>query len=87
MAIPAVAIAVLRLPGKGCFSLSLALLVALISIWFPRDMNDMTLGLWHPGYKIDAPTPPLMIAAVGWSIFLAVSFAVVAGFDATTDPG
>jgi hypothetical protein len=86
MAIPAAAIAVVRLPGKECFSLSLALFVALLLIWFPRDVNEMTLGLWHAGYKIDAPTPPLMIAAVGWAILIAVSFAVAAGFDAATDP-
>jgi hypothetical protein len=85
MAIPAAAVAVARLPGKECFSLSLALFVALILIWFPRDVNEMTLGLWHAGYKIDAPTPPLMIAAVGWAILIAVSFAAAAGFDAATD--
>jgi hypothetical protein len=85
LAIPAAAVAVVRLPGKECFSLGLLLFVALILIWFPKDVNEMTLGLWHAGYKIDAPTPPLMIAAFGWAILIVASFAVAAiGFHADT---
>ena len=86
IAVPAAAVAVLQLPGKECFSLTLALFVALILIWFPRDVNEVTLGLWHAGYKIDTPTPSLMIAAFGWVILVAVSFAMVVGFEVATGP-
>jgi hypothetical protein len=85
IAIPVAAVAVVRLPGKECFSVNLVLFVALILIWFPQDVNEMTLGLWHAGYKIDAPTPPLMIAAFGWVILVVTSFAAAVGFHGDTD--
>jgi hypothetical protein len=75
------AAAVLRLPGKECFSMSLLLLLALIFIWFPKDVNEMTLGLWHAGYKIDSPTPPLMIAAFGWALLFVAALAAALGFQ------
>ena len=51
--------------------------VALAFIMFPKEIDDLTFGQWTPGEgipaKIDAHTPPFLIAAFGWFMLLAIT--------------
>lgn len=44
--------------------------VVLVLIWFPDAVNTYTVGMWVDGYKIESPTPPIMISAFGWILLL-----------------
>ncbi len=48
----------------------------LVFIWFPKHIDEYTFGMWTKGYRIDAHTPAVFIAAVGW-ILLLVSASLV----------
>src|SRR5271165_3857175 len=52
--------------------LRVALIMAppMVLIWFPEQIDEYTFGTWHRGYRIDAHTPPAMIAMFGWVILL-----------------
>jgi hypothetical protein len=43
---------------------------ALLLIWFPEQVDDYTFGTWTRGGRIDAHTPPFLIAAAGWVLLL-----------------
>ena len=47
---------------------------ALILIWFPQMIDDLSIGQWTRGGRIDAPTPPFLIAAVGWVLLGVVTW-------------
>ena len=51
-----------------------ALIVAILSIWFPDSVNDYTIGLWVDGYRIENATPRWMIAFFGWVILFLLIF-------------
>jgi hypothetical protein len=42
----------------------------LFLIWFPREIDDFTFGLWYRGYQIDSHTPGALIAAMGWIVLV-----------------
>ena len=65
-----------HLPGSVVFGLFLGFGGCLSLIWFPDDVNDLTMGSWTKGAQIDVPTPPLMIAGFGWLVLLAISIVV-----------
>lgn len=62
-----------HLPGKALAGLAVALGGCALLIWYPRQINDLTLGAWTRGGQIDVPTPPGMIAGFGWIVLLAVA--------------
>lgn len=39
-------------------------------IWFPEQIDDLSFGAWTKGAQIDAHTPPVAIAAMGWLFLL-----------------
>jgi hypothetical protein len=44
--------------------------MALLLIYFPDTIDDLTFGLVTRGGPIDAHTPPWMISFVGWLLIL-----------------
>jgi len=71
-----VLLAVVGGDGRELFAVVAGLLVPIVLIWFPEEVNDVTLGMWGDGPMIDRPTPPAIIAAFGWLLLL---LAVVGG--------
>lgn len=45
-------------------------LLALLMIWFPEDINDLTLGSFGEGGAINKPTPTFLISGFGWVYLL-----------------
>ena len=62
--------------GRELFGVFVGVLVPVVLIWFPEEVNDFTLGMLWDGSVIDRPTPPALIAGFGWVLLLLV---VVAG--------
>ena len=62
--------------------------LALILIWFPEAIDDLTFGQWTRGGQIDTHTPPFLIAAFGW-ILLALTtwFLFTVGWAAKSSSG
>jgi hypothetical protein len=48
--------------------------LALIMIWFPAAIDELTFGQWTRGGQIDAHTPPFLIAAVGWILLVLITY-------------
>jgi hypothetical protein len=44
--------------------------IALVCIWFPALVDDVTFGTTRAGYKIDTHSPPWLIAGCGWLLLL-----------------
>lgn len=63
--------AVADFQGRLLFDYFLFTAIVLVLIWFPDSVNDYTIGMWIDGYKIENPTPPIMIAGFGWLALLA----------------
>jgi hypothetical protein len=58
-------------PNKdGLVSIAIAMAAPLVLIWFPDLIDEYTFGTWDKGNRIDAHTPPVMIAMFGWVILL-----------------
>lgn len=66
------AAALYRVWPNAAALLRVAIIMALpiVLIWFPEQVDEYTFGTWHRGYRIDAHTPPAMIAMFGWVILL-----------------
>lgn len=47
--------------------------VALVLIYFPDTIDDLTFGTYVRGGLIDSHTPPFLIAAFGWVIMLTLA--------------
>ena len=48
--------------------------LALLFIWFPEAIDDLTFGMRTRGGQIDAHTPPFLIAAVGWILLALITW-------------
>jgi hypothetical protein len=66
-------IAIMKFHSEVLFHYCIFTAVVLVLIWFPDAVNTYTLGLWIDGYKIENPTPPIMIAVFGWLVLLLVN--------------
>jgi uncharacterized membrane protein YoaT (DUF817 family) len=55
---------------RGGWYVVLGVVPSLLFIWFPEQVDEYTFGAWRDGYRIDAHTPPVMIAVVGWILLL-----------------
>lgn len=69
-------------PGRVLLELTLLDAACLALIWFPEDINDLTVGTWWRGYQINAPTPAIFIAGFGWVCLIALSVALLVAFHA-----
>lgn len=68
---------------RGGWYVLLILVPSLVFIWFPEQVDEYTFGTWRHGYRIDAHTPPVMIAVAGWLLLLLdASFVVSPNFIA-----
>ena len=61
----------------GLWLVSIGCVPLLALIWFPRQIDELTFGDWHRGYQIDAHTPPVLIAAIGWMVLLLFAAALL----------
>jgi len=66
------AVVLLRIwPNKDALvRIAIAMVVPLLLIWFPEQIDDYTFGSWYKGNRIGVHTPPLLIAMFGWVILL-----------------
>jgi len=58
--------------GQELFAVAAGVLVPVVLIWFPEEVNDLTLGMWWDGPFIDRSTPPAFIAGFGWLLLVLV---------------
>jgi hypothetical protein len=71
--------------GAGdLFGLGLALAGCALLIWFPDEINSLTLGEWTRGAQINVPTPPCLIAGFGWVVLVAAAAAINIGLIKST---
>jgi len=68
-----------HLPASVLFGLCLGFGGCILLIWFPEDVNELTLGSWTKGAQIDVPTPAFLIAGFGWAVLLALFIAINLG--------
>jgi hypothetical protein len=69
-------VAFMRFDSQMLLKYCVFTVIELVLIWFPEEVNDYTLGIWSNGYKIENPTPPVMIAGVGWILLLLLNGAL-----------
>jgi hypothetical protein len=69
-------VAFMRFDSQMLLKFCLFTVIELVLIWFPEEVNDYTIGLWIDGYKIENPTPPVMIAGFGWILLLLLNGAL-----------
>ena len=65
----AVLLHILRISPRSWY-VTLIIVPALVLIWFPDEIDELTFGVWTRGYQIDTHTPGPMIAAVGWILLI-----------------
>ena len=59
------------------FHLILPVLFPVALIWYPKEINEFTLGLYGEGATINAPTPAFLISGFGWLILLGLSISII----------
>ena len=59
------------------FYLILPIIFPVILIWYPKEINELTIGLYGEGGTIDKPTPSFLISGFGWLVLLGVPVATV----------
>lgn len=63
--------AIATLENKEIFAVVIGYIIPVLMIWFPEEVNDLTLGTGGvDGPVIDSPTPAFMISGVGWLVLL-----------------
>ena len=68
-----------HLPGSALFGLCLGFAGCLALIWFPEEVNELTLGSWTKGAQIDVPTPAFLIGGFGWVVLLVMAAVINVG--------
>jgi hypothetical protein len=53
--------------------------VAILLVWFPNEVDELTLGLWYAGYRIESHTPNWLIMGFGWLFSLAITVLEIDG--------
>jgi hypothetical protein len=51
--------------------------VALVLIYFPDTIDDLTFGTFSRGGQIDSHTPPWMISSIGWLLMFLMAGVVL----------
>lgn len=46
------------------------LLLGLLCIWWPEQVNAMTIGRFYNGKLVDVESPVWLIGGLGWVLFL-----------------
>ncbi len=76
VAVTGMVFAIADFRARLLFDYCLFTAIVLVLIWFPDAVNTYTVGMWIDGYKIENPTPPIMIAGFGWIALLVVNGAL-----------
>ena len=70
-------LAVISLDSKEIFAIIIGALIPVLMIWFPKEINDYTLGLTGEGGTIDKPTPAFIISGFGWLVLLGIPLVII----------